>query len=69
MVPVDLSVEAAASEDEEPSWWSGFSAPEVPDVNPQSILEYFMEVAITAYKLLIIGASCVQYVYMGASCI
>ena len=61
MVPVDLSTAAAPEEEEEPSWWSGFSAPEVPDVNPQEvmqsclycclevlwqILEFFMEVAI-----------------------
>jgi len=46
MVPVDLSIAAAPAEEEEPSWWSGFSAPEIPDVNPQEILEFFMEVAI-----------------------
>ena len=68
MVPVDLSVEAAAPEDQEPSWWSGFKAPEVPDVNPQSILEYFMEVVISAYTLLIVGTSCMRYIYTGASC-
>ena len=63
MVPVDLPIdlsEAAAAEQQEPGWWSGFSAPniQVPDISPQEVLEYFMEVAI----LKILKLSCTGFV-------